>query len=467
MSIRSKILAAAAAVSLAGISFSAAAMFTAGAAQASTPLPAYPATTTLDLASPYCITDDVIMNDPLDSTSPIIDTYGGTDGVISHATPAVHYFLWYLSNSNVWQYDPPPGTQINPTTGEISSYNGTFPAGTVTGTAPNSEIVGGPSAANTSVTYTVRDHGKDTLGAIGTEQFQLRVNNSGGIPNAVTVSYEGNTFNNANGALTIGLNAGSTDSTTLTLSAIASSLNIPEVGGVGSTPVTFTLVNTTSGWKLNGGTTGTVLTGISASDPEIEATTADHDVVFFTLSGISTTSAGVFYINNDANPCVNTTPPPAPVPTPTSTSTTTPPPPAPVPGYGDFVNRFGNGWDVFRQYAAYGTPVVGWPATQSDPATHFLQEPEGSGFRLEYAPHGTGTGLCVSAYDGVHLALRPCNSNIWQRFYQTGPGSDVHAAVNGGIVNPSGTGGPLLIGTADTPWGGSAYTWTDYSSLPA
>ena len=346
MSIRSKILAAAAAVSLAGISFSAAAMFTAGAAQASTPLPAYPATTTLDLASPYCITDDVIMNDPLDSISPITDTYGGTDGVISHATPPVTYYLWYLDSSNKWVLSPPPGTQINPTTGVISAYgNGA--------SAIPADIKGTPGSAPGSVTYTVRDHGKDAVGAVGTEQFQLTVNVTS---TSTSVSYEGNTFNNADGALTIQLNGGSTTSTALTLSAIASSLHIPEVGGVGSTPVTFALVNTTSGWHLSGGSSTAVLTGTDASDPELTATTADHDVVFFTLSGISTTSAGVFYINNDANPCVNTTPPPAPVPTPTSTSTATPPPPAPVPGYGDFVNRFGNGWDVYQQYAWY-TPA--------------------------------------------------------------------------------------------------------------
>ena len=45
-------------------------------AHAATPLPPYPSTTTLDLGSPNCITDDVIMNDPLASTSPITDTYG-------------------------------------------------------------------------------------------------------------------------------------------------------------------------------------------------------------------------------------------------------------------------------------------------------------------------------------------------------------------------------------------------------
>jgi hypothetical protein len=33
-------------------------------------------------------------------------------------------------------------------------------------------------------------------------------------------------------------------------------------------------------------------------------------------------------------------------------------------------------------------------------------------------------------------------------------------------VNPDGTGGQLRGGTSPTHWGGSAYTWTDYSSLP-
>jgi len=71
MHIRRKILAAAASVTLLG----GITALTAGTAHAApAPLPAYPNTITLNLGSPNCVTDDVIMNDPLDSTSPITDT---------------------------------------------------------------------------------------------------------------------------------------------------------------------------------------------------------------------------------------------------------------------------------------------------------------------------------------------------------------------------------------------------------
>ena len=207
-----------------------------------------------------------------------------------------------------------------------------------------------------------------------------------------------------------------------------------------------------------------MLTGVSASDPEIEAVTANHDVVFFTLSGISTTSAGVFFTNTDANPCVNTTPPPAPTPTPTPTSTGTTPPPPPVSNYGDEVNPYGNGLDVYQQRAAWGTKIVGWPATQGDPATHFLREAEGSNWRFEYAPNGSGDGLCVSNPGDNLLVLRTCNANIWQQFSVSG--SYLISAVNGGIVVPDGTGAQLSVSFTHSPWGGDKYHWVPFSSLP-
>jgi hypothetical protein len=33
-------------------------------------------------------------------------------------------------------------------------------------------------------------------------------------------------------------------------------------------------------------------------------------------------------------------------------------------------------------------------------------------------------------------------------------------------VNPNGTGAHLRGATTPSPWGGSAYTWTDYANLP-
>ena len=192
MRIKNKVLALAAVLPLAGIGL--AAVGASPAHAAATPLPAYPATTTLNLGSSNCVTDDVIMNDPLDSTSPITDTYGsgGSPVVYSQATPPVTYSLKYLNSANVWIAGPPPGTQINKTTGVIASYNAT--GSSRRGHRSQDWTTGSSAVPSGSVTYTVRDHGTDSVGAVGTEQFQLTVNDSGsGIDEVTTVSYEGNT----------------------------------------------------------------------------------------------------------------------------------------------------------------------------------------------------------------------------------------------------------------------------------
>ena len=431
-------------------------------AHAATPLPPYPSTTTLDLGSPNCVTDDVIMNDPLDSTSPITDTYGSADGVLSQTPGPVHYYLWYLSTGTPpWVLDPPPGTQINPTTGVISAYNGALAAGSTTGTAPNSEIVGGPPATG-SVTYTVRDHGKDALGAVGTEQFQLTVNNSGGTPPVVTVSFEGNTFNNANGALTIRLNSGSTTSTSLTLAAIASSLNIPEVGGVGSTPVTFALYGSNPGWTFNGSTD--VLTGTDAADPEFTATTADHDVVFFTLSGISATSGGVFYINTDATPCVGGTPAVTPVPTPTPTGTPTSTP-APVHGVVGEISSFADySWSCLDNSNftwAAGNPLQLWQCGAGGGADQQFSLATVSGHQVleAIAPAGKPQGpWCVTdAGAGARLVIEPCTGTGGQVISKQGP---YYVFADGNVMNDAGwyTGNGAgviawqMVGTRNERW---------------
>ncbi|MGH3201730.1 MAG: DNA-methyltransferase [Streptosporangiaceae bacterium] len=132
--------------------------------------------------------------------------------------------------------------------------------------------------------------------------------------------------------------------------------------------------------------------------------------------------------------------------------------------YGNEVNEFGNGLDVYRQRDSVNTPIAGWAATQDDPATHFLFEAEGSDFRIEYAPDGTGTGLCVSNPGDDELVLRGCNANAWQRFYKSG--SLLVSAVNGTIVDPHGKGGQLSTGAAAVSWGGSDYAFEAVSSLP-
>jgi hypothetical protein len=147
-----------------------------------------------------------------------------------------------------------------------------------------------------------------------------------------------------------------------------------------------------------------------------------------------------------------------------------------VPGnYGDEVNPFGNGFDVFRQRAAVNTMIVGWTATKADPATHFIREPGtlSGAVRFEYAPNGVATGLCVSdpGFDAAGaglkdgLVLRGANNGAWQQWYQQANGTLKNAAT-GLIVSPNGTGAQLRGTVSASPWGGSAYTWTDYAHLP-
>jgi hypothetical protein len=147
-----------------------------------------------------------------------------------------------------------------------------------------------------------------------------------------------------------------------------------------------------------------------------------------------------------------------------------------VPGnYGDEVNPFGNGFDVYRQHQAVNTMIVGWPATKADPATHFIREPgsRAGAVRFEYAPNGAGTGLCVSdtGFDAAGtglkdgLVLRNANTGLWQQWYQQANGT-LRNAATGLVISPNGTGAQLRGTASASPWGGSAYTWTDYAHLP-
>ena len=146
-----------------------------------------------------------------------------------------------------------------------------------------------------------------------------------------------------------------------------------------------------------------------------------------------------------------------------------------VSNYGDEVNRFGNGFDSFRQHQFPGAIIAGWTATQSDPATHFLltDGTHQGAIRLEYAPHGTGTGLCVSDPGGGWssdplrdgLILTSCNTGPWQQFVPQSNGTLQNVAT-GLFVNPNGTGSQLRGGSSATPWGGSFYRFIAFSSLP-
>jgi hypothetical protein len=146
-----------------------------------------------------------------------------------------------------------------------------------------------------------------------------------------------------------------------------------------------------------------------------------------------------------------------------------------VSNYGDEVNRFGNGFDSFRQHQFPGAIIAGWTATQGDPATHFLLNngTHQGAVQLEYAPHGSGSGLCVSDPGGGWssdplrdgLILTPCNTGPWQQFIPQSNGALKNVAT-GLFVNPNGTGAQLRGGSSPTPWGGSFYRFIAFSSLP-
>lgn len=154
----------------------------------------------------------------------------------------------------------------------------------------------------------------------------------------------------------------------------------------------------------------------------------------------------------------------------------TPPPPPSTSVYGDEVNSFGNGFDVFRQHFAVNAVIAGWTATQADPATHFIRVSEGTGtWRFEAArSSGSGTGLCVSdpgfdaAGTGLQdgLVLRGCNLGAWQKWTAEADGTLKNVAT-GLVVSPNGTGAQLRGTATAVSWGGSKYSWTDFSKLPA
>jgi hypothetical protein len=146
-----------------------------------------------------------------------------------------------------------------------------------------------------------------------------------------------------------------------------------------------------------------------------------------------------------------------------------------VSSYGDEVNPFGNGFDAYQQHDYPGAIIAGWTATQADPATHFLRHngTHQGAYQFEYAPNGSGSGLCVSDPGGGWssdplpdgLILTPCNTGPWQQFIPQGNGT-LRNVATGLYVNPDGTGAQLRGGSSPTHWGGSAYSWTPYSSLP-
>jgi hypothetical protein len=143
--------------------------------------------------------------------------------------------------------------------------------------------------------------------------------------------------------------------------------------------------------------------------------------------------------------------------------------------FGDEVNPFGYGFDVYQQHQYPGAVIAGWTATQDDPATHFeiLSGTTSGAVRFEYGPVGKPTGLCVSdpaggwASDPLPdgLILTGCNSGPYQQFVPQQNGT-LRNVATGLYVNPDGKGAQLRGGATPTAWGGSVYGWTPFASLP-
>jgi len=141
--------------------------------------------------------------------------------------------------------------------------------------------------------------------------------------------------------------------------------------------------------------------------------------------------------------------------------------------YGDEVNPFGNGFDVYQQHQYAGAIIAGWTATKADPATHFIRlaGTHAGAYKFEYAPNGVATGLCVSDPGGGWasdplpdgLILTASNNGPWQQFIPLN--GTLKNVATGLVVSPNGTGAQLRGTTAPTSWGGSVYTWTDYAHL--
>jgi hypothetical protein len=142
---------------------------------------------------------------------------------------------------------------------------------------------------------------------------------------------------------------------------------------------------------------------------------------------------------------------------------------------GDEVNKFGNGFDVFRQHEYAGARIVGWPASKSDWGTQFIQNngSHAGAYQFEYAPNGGASGLCVSDPGGGRpsdplrdgLVLVSCNSGPFQQFILQSNGTLKNLAT-GLYVNPDSKGAQLRGVSSRTASGGSRYTWKAESSLP-
>ncbi len=151
-----------------------------------------------------------------------------------------------------------------------------------------------------------------------------------------------------------------------------------------------------------------------------------------------------------------------------------------MPGnYGNEVNKYGNGFDVFQQNYSVNAIVVGWTATRADPATHFIRIAQGPGVWQFEATRGNGvaTGLCVSDPGGGYasdpggpngLVLRGCNTGTFQQFrLLSAQPSQLRNVATGLVVYPNGTGAQLRGSAVPIPGVDSHYTWKSFAQLPA
>ena len=116
----------------------------------------------------------------------------------------------------------------------------------------------------------------------------------------------------------------------------------------------------------------------------------------------------------------------------------------------------GLGWHPKGGAATVGNPVNARPVAGGGTGTDWLRtQPVSSAhYRYQYAPGGTGSGLCASdpgPPDGI--VLRPCNTRNWQEF-TPGPGGTLADVATGLPVRDNGQ-GAQLTGTAGaaTRWG--------------
>lgn len=126
------------------------------------------------------------------------------------------------------------------------------------------------------------------------------------------------------------------------------------------------------------------------------------------------------------------------------------------PGCGASVDpATGLGWKPKGGAASPGNPVNAYPVAGGGTGTDWLrsQPMARSYYRYQYAPGGTGSGLCASDPGPPHgIVLRPCNRRNWQEF-TPGPGGTLVDVATGLPVRDNGQ-GTQLTGTA-----GAATRW--------